>query len=110
MDSGNFFSKVNTVVCSSLSNQVRVVATLQSKSLKGIHHLSNNYGIMDTGNNKQHVFKTQQFFNDGLVWHDVTITGVHGAQAVTVGIGTTYFYTTATDNSKVPTLLTRAIG
>ena len=57
--------------------------------------------VIDTGNNKQHVFKSQSFFNDGVIWHDVNITGVHGAKIVRVGIGTAYFSTVATDKSMV---------
>ena len=80
-------------MCASLSNQVIVVAKLQKRTQRtGTNpHLSDNHGIMDTGNNKQHVFKSQSFFNDGVIWHDVNITGVHGAKVVRVGIGTAYF-------------------
>ena len=106
--------KMVASVCASVTKHSRLVAKLQSRdanvaasaqtsnnSNSTSHHLSNNYGIMDTGNNKQHVFKSQSFFNDGVIWHDVNITGVHGAKIVRVGIGTAYFSTVATDKSMV---------
>ena len=63
--------------------------------------MSDGYGIMDTGNNNQHVFKTDSYFASGMRWHDVSITGVHGAQTVRVGIGTAHFSTTTTDNDTI---------
>ena len=50
---------------------------------------------MDTGNNRHHCFKSHLYFPKGTRSHSLSITGVHGAQRVEVGVGTAYFTTTS---------------
>ena len=47
--------------------------------------------IMDSGNNKKHVFKTLNYFPEGVRYHTITITGVGGSRPTKVGMGTAVF-------------------
>ena len=51
-------------------------------------------GIMDSGNNKHHNFKSHMYCPYGVKYVSVKITGVHGPEVVRVGIGTAYFSVT----------------
>ena len=62
------------------------------------HQLANR-GIMDTGNNRQHVLKDPKFFPFGFRFIKLVVTGVHGPQTITVGIGIAYFITKCSDGS-----------
>ena len=55
--------------------------------------------IMDSGNNKQHLFNTPVYFPLGYTMHTISITGVNGKTRKTVGIGTAFF-DTIMDNGK----------
>jgi len=62
-------------------------------------HCSENFAIMDSGNNKRHSFRSPAFFPNGVRTHTVSITGVHGVKQVKVGIGVAKFRTKCTDGS-----------
>ena len=54
-------------------------------------------GVVDSGNNKYHVFNDISLFPKGVKYVNIKITGVHGTETVRVGMGTAYFATECTD-------------
>ena len=73
--------------------------TLRTAYSYTTHHTNNNTSIMDSDNNKQHLFNTDIFFPLGYVMKSITITGVNGICTKRVGLGTAFFSTTL-DNNK----------
>mgnify|MGYP001242923972 FL=1 len=68
----------------------KVVCTLvQARKYNKQHH-NENTAIMDSGNNRQHLFNTTSFFPLGYTMQNINITGVSGTQRKQVGIGTAY--------------------
>ena len=60
---------------------------------------NNITGVVDSGNNKHHVLNDIRLFPYGVKYINVKITGIHGTQAVRVGIGTAYFTTQCSDGT-----------
>ena len=56
-------------------------------------HKRLSVSIMDSGNNRAHIFRSLDFFPLGVRYHHVTIHGIHGAQSVRVGVGVATFVT-----------------
>jgi len=63
-------------------------------------HTHLHMSIVDSGNNKQHLFRTPTYFPFGYTMHAMRTTGVHGTRTVNVGIGTAYFTTKCTDGTQ----------
>ena len=77
----------------------KVVCTLvQARKYNKQHH-NENTAIMDSGNNRQHLFNTTAFFPLGYTMQNINITGVSGTQRKQVGIGTAYFTTTLSNST-----------
>ena len=56
-------------------------------------------GVVDSGNNKYHVFNDISLFPKGVKYVNIKITGVHGTETVRVGMGTAYFATECTNGT-----------
>ena len=65
--------------------------------------------IMDSGNNKQHLFNTPTYFPLGYTMHTITITGVSGKQRKKVGIGTAFFNTVLGNGTKFTWIVPHSI-
>ena len=82
-------SEVNDVVSNASSVLVRAHSYLAADAPHEQLHMS----IVDSGNNRAHIFCSLLFFPFGVRFHRTRIAGIHGAQDVRVGIGTAYFVT-----------------
>ena len=82
-------SEVNDVVSNASSVLVRAHSYLAADAPHDQLHIS----IVDSGNNRAHIFRSLLFFPFGVRFHRTRIAGIHGAQDVRVGIGTAYFVT-----------------
>lgn len=78
---------------------ISITITLLHSQQYHSHTSTLNTAIMDSGNNKQHLFNTPTFFPLGYTMRTINITGVSGTQARQVGIGTAYFTTTLSNNT-----------
>ena len=56
-------------------------------------------GVVDSGNNKCHVFNDISLFPKGVKYVNIKVTGVHGTETVRVGMGTAYFVTECTNGT-----------
>ena len=56
-------------------------------------------GVVDSGNNKYHVFNDISLFPKGVKYVNINIRGVHGTETVRVGMGTAYFVTECTNGT-----------
>ena len=77
-------SEVNDVV----SNASLVLVRAHSYLAADAPHEQLHMSIVDSGNNRAHIFRSLLFFSFGVRFHRTRIAGIHGAQDVRVGIGT----------------------